>query len=102
MELLEKVKLRLGITDDSKDELIGDIIDDVKSYIVTACNRSGTDDIPDTLSGAIVKMAVIDYNRLGVEGLSSENYSGASYSYEADYPDSIKKELYHERLVRMS
>lgn len=100
MAILERLKVRLGISDTSRDELLNGIIDDVKHYIVTFCNRDGVDDIPAALDGAIIKMAVIDYNKLGSEGLSSESYSGASYRYDQNYPDDIKKELYHERLVR--
>ena len=100
MELLDRVKLRLGFTDDSNDTLLSDIIDGVKEYVVEYCNRSGTADIPETLNGAIVKMAVIDYNRMGTEGLASEGYTGLSYSYESNYPDDIRRELMRERLLR--
>lgn len=100
MDILSKVKLRAGITDDSKDELLNELISDVQEYVVEYCNRSGTDDIPDTLTSAIVKMVIIDYNRLGTEGLASEGYTGLSYSYETNYPDDIRRQLNHERLVR--
>lgn len=87
--------------DNSQDELINDLISDVKNYIVTFCNRESVNDIPATLDGAIIKMVVVDYNRIGTEGLNSESYNGAGYSYEG-YSEDIIKELYHERLVRMS
>lgn len=101
MDILDRVKLRMGISDDSKDALLSEIIDDVKEYVVEYCNRSGIDDIPETLNSAIVKMVIIDYNQLGTEGLTSEGYTGVSYSYEPNYPDDIRRQLNHERLVRM-
>lgn len=101
MDILDRVKLRMGISDDSKDALLSEIIADVKEYVAEYCNRSGVDDIPETLNSAIVKMAIIDYNRLGTEGLTSEGYTGVSYSYEPNYPDDIRRQLNHERLVRM-
>lgn len=100
-DLLERIKRRVGISDNSQDELINDLISDVKNYIVTFCNRESVNDIPATLDGAIIKMVVVDYNRIGTEGLQSEGYNGASYSYEG-YSEDIINELYHERLVRMS
>lgn len=102
MTLLERIKVRLNITDTEKDALLNGLIEDAKSYIVAFCNLSGVDDIPATLDGAVIKMVVIDYNKLGVEGLNSESYSGASYSYAQEYPDEIKKLLYHERILVMN
>lgn len=101
MDILDRVKLRMGISDDSKDALLSEIIADVKEYVAEYCNRSGIDDIPETLNSAIIKMAIIDYNRFGTEGLTSEGYTGVSYSYEPNYPDDIRRQLNHERLVRM-
>lgn len=97
--MTDRLKRRLNITDNSKDELLEDIIEGVKDYIVNYCNRDGTDDIPSTLNSTIIKMAVIDYNRLGTEGLTSESYAGASYNYEG-YPNEIMRELIHERIMR--
>lgn len=54
MDILDRVKLRMGISDDSKDALLSEIIDDVKEYVAEYCNRSGIDDIPETLNSAIV------------------------------------------------
>lgn len=100
MTLLERVKVRLGIADTSKDDLLSELIMSAKEYVVTFCNRAGMEDIPASLDGIIIKMVVIDYNKIGSEGLKSESYAGASYNYSDDYPDDIKKALYHERLLR--
>lgn len=101
MTILERLKVRLNIKSNEKDDLLSGIIDDIKAYIVTFCNLPSVEDIPSTLDGAVIRMAVIDYNRLGSEGLNSESYAGASYSYNQEYPEEIKKELYHERLLVM-
>ena len=69
--MLEKVKLLLGITDNSKDDLLTFLIEQ-----------------------AIV---VYNYNRLGTEGLDSEGYSGVSLNYSADYPEPIIRALKAKR-----
>ena len=96
-DILDKLKRRLGIDSTDEDALLNDIIGDVKLYIYNFCNLNNVDDIPDTLSGVALDMAVIDYNRIGTEGLKSESYSGASYSYER-YGNDIINALYRERL----
>ena len=80
--MLEKVKLLLGITDNSKDDLltflIEQAIDEVMAYTHLDC--------VDELGTIIIKMVAYNYNRLGTEGLSSEGYSGISFNYTEDYP----------------
>lgn len=93
--LLDKVKLLLGITEASKDDLLTLLIeqatDEAISY--THCN-----DV-DQLNTTIVKMVVYNYNRLGTEGVDSEGFSGVSYSYSADYPESILRSLKSVRKI---
>lgn len=87
--MLNNIKLLLGITDNTKDNLINLLIqmasDDAR-VITGNCDVSG-------LSSIIQKMVVFNYNRLGTEGLESESYSGASYNYSSDYPDNILSAL---------
>lgn len=92
--MLANIKLLLGITDNTKDTLltylINSTIDEVKAY----CHRSVLD---NTLNTAVEMMVVYKYNRIGTEGLSSENYSGVSFNYSDDYPDTIKRLLNSKR-----
>lgn len=83
--MLEKLKLILGITSDDED------IDTLLQLYLTmaeedAANRYGINDITP-VSNTIVRMAEYLYNRQGTAGLTSEQYSAATYHYEVDYPD---------------
>lgn len=82
--MLEDLKLILGITsDDDKDTLLQLYLDMAQE---DAANRYGISDCTPVAS-TIVRMAEYLYNRQGTSGLTSEQYSGASYHYEEDYPD---------------
>lgn len=80
------MKLLLGL-DASKDTLLSLLLsqaeDEAKDY-------TNNENISENL---IVQMAIYKYNRLGTEGLNSENYSGVSFNYMSDYPETIVKQL---------
>ena len=87
--MLEDVKALLGIEGTDKDRvlqlLITQAIDEAKDF-------THREDVY-SLQSTIEKMVVYNYNRMGTEGLNSESYSGQSYNYSADYPDSIMRTL---------
>jgi hypothetical protein len=95
--MLETIKTLLGITDGSKDVLLSlllySAIDEAKEY-------THRDEV-DMLKSTIIQMVVFQYNRLGTEGLDSENYSVVSFDYSADYPESIMRSLRAKRKVRV-
>lgn len=84
--MLEDLKLLLGLSDDSKDELLELIIKQAQTF---AKAYTGLESLTPALKTCIVKMAIIDYNRLGTEGLDSESYSGTSYNYSTGYPEFV-------------
>ena len=96
MTLLARIKLLLGISDSSKDALLGELIDNAEEYVANYCNNA---DAANSLSGAIVQMVIQDYNRMGAEGLKSESYSGASFNYQAEYSEDIMKQLRRYRKI---
>lgn len=96
--MLERIKLLLNITDESKDALLGELIDNATEF---AKNYINNDDALDNLTGTIIAMVIYDYNRMGTEGLTSENYSGMSFGYTAGYSDDIMKQLRRYRKVRV-
>lgn len=55
MEVLNKVKERLGIKDDSKDNEIQGYIDDISNKIKSVCNRI---DLPKELEYLVIKYAM--------------------------------------------
>lgn len=91
--MLDKLKLILGIKDDTKDDLLTLLIEQA---IEEALNYTHQDSI-DNLSSTIISMVVYKYNRLGTEGLDSEGYSGVSFGYSTDYPESIMRTLKSQR-----
>ena len=93
--LLDKVKLLLGITETSKDDLLTLLIEQATDEALTYTHSTSVDGLDTT----IVKMVVYNYNRLGTEGVDSEGFSGVSYSYSADYPDSIMRSLKSARKI---
>ena len=96
--MLERIKLLLNITDDSKDALLNELIDNATEF---AQNYINNDDALDHLTGALIAMVIYDYNRMGTEGLTSENYSGVSFGYASGYSDDIMKQLRRYRKVRV-
>lgn len=95
--MLEKLKAMLGITDDSKDKLLRMLLDFTVEQVVNYTHNYEL----DKLEGVITYIAVWNYNRMGTEGVDSENYSGVSFSYSSDYPDYIKKQLQAYRRIQV-
>lgn len=87
--MLKKLKLLLGITDDSKDELLRILLDYAEEEVV---NYTHNYDL-EKLQNVIIQVAVWRYNKMGSEGLDSENYSGVSFNYSASYPDMLMRQL---------
>ena len=96
--MLERIKLLLNITDDSKDALLNELIDNATEFAENFTNNSAA---IESLNGCIIAMVIFDYNRMGTEGLTSENYSGVSFGYASGYSDDIMKQLKRYRKVRV-
>lgn len=93
--MLEKVKLLLGIADNTKDDLLTLLIEQaVEEAIVYTHNEC-----VDELNTSIIQMVVYKYNRIGTEGVDSEGYSGVSFQYTSDYPENIMRGLRVKRKV---
>ena len=93
--MIEELKVLLKIDDTT---LIEALINETKEEVVNYCNLNEYDNKLDFIVKKIVRYK---FNRLGYEGLTSQNYSGVSESYTADYEPSIYKALNkHRRLSR--
>lgn len=95
--MINKIKVLLGLTDSNKDDLLNVLIEQATEEAITYTHNECISD----LSTAIIKMVVYNYNRLGTEGVDSEGYSGVSFGYSADYPESIIRTLKAKRRVRV-
>lgn len=95
--MLERIKLLLNIADESKDALLEELIDNAEEFALNYTNNTAA---MTSLTGTIIAMVIYDYNRMGTEGLTSENYSGVSFGYTAGYSDDIMKQLKKFRKVK--
>lgn len=94
--MLNKLKLLLGISDNEKDGLLLILLDQSEEEVV---NYTHNNDL-DKLQNVILSMAIWKYNRLGSEGLNSENYSGVSFNYADEYPFALRSQLQAYRRIR--
>jgi len=94
--MLENIKLLLGLSDDnSKDDILMVLIE---RAINEAKNYTHNDSIVN-YENVINDMVIYSFNRLGTEGLSKESYSGVSFDYSSDYPESILRQLRSHRKI---
>jgi hypothetical protein len=99
MTQIEKLKVRLGIStaDTSKDELLTAILEDAAAEILDFTNRSL---ITNSIEPLQRELAIIYYNRQGVEGEVSRSEGGISVSYSTDIPEAVKNRLNAYRLLK--
>lgn len=96
--MLEKIKILLGITDNTKDTLLNLLIEDATQYVKDYTHQ---EILPTGLDSAIRDIVVLNYNRRGTEGLQSESFSGVSQSYLDNLPKPLLKKLKnYRRLLR--
>lgn len=88
--MLDKIKLLLGIKDNSKDELLNELITLCATPI---CNYIGEDELPLKLNSCLIEFVIVRYNRLNSEGFNSESIDGASISFIDNYFETIKSQL---------
>ena len=82
------LKLRLDIEGAEKDPLLLTLLDSAKNYILSYTGRKEEKWIP-IFDDIQVKIASIDYNKLGIENLSSQTEGSISNGYIDDYPKDI-------------
>ena len=95
--MLDKIKLLLGITDESKDELIQTIIGICKDEAIDFCNL---DEYSTKLNSAVIEMVIERYNKIGTEGVYSNTSSGIREEYNSNYSTPIINKLKKNRKVK--
>ena len=95
---MEKLKLLIGIKidDTSKDALLSILLEQATSELKQYCYR---EQLPVEANNVIIDMAVVQYNLLGTEGLSSQSYSGMNEAY-ANYSPQLIKSMNRYRKVK--
>ena len=93
--MLEKLKRMLDIEDSMQDEKLSLILESVQSRLKLLL---GGTDPPHEMEHIVIEVAIIRYNRIGSEGLTSHNVEGETQSYAsandfAPFMDEIKAYL---------
>lgn len=95
--MLEKIKILLGLADDTKDETISLLITLCKDEATEYCNL---DVYSSKLDSAVIQMVIEKYNKMGTEGLSSVSTSGIKEEYSSTYSKQVLGILRKNRKVK--
>lgn len=95
--MLERIKLLLNIADNEQDELLSTLIILCQEEAYIYCNLEEYDSKLDFI---VTQMVIERFNRIGSEGLESQNHSGVSSAYTNFYSDKVMKFLNKHRKVR--
>lgn len=97
---LDKLKARLGISDDKQDTNLEVLLEEAEDEAKNYCNR---DDVVDGMRSAIRKMAYLAYKSDGIENIASKSEGGRSVSYKETkgMPSSIRGSLNRYRLGKV-
>lgn len=95
--MLDKIKILLGLADDSKDDLLNILIALCKDEAVDFCNLT---EYSNKLDSAIIAMVIERYNKLGTEGLSSVSTNGITEDYLTGYSEIVLSKLRKNRKVK--
>lgn len=91
MSQIEKIRLKVlgNALDSSQDDLLKEYLDDAQEFILDIAHL---DTIPEKLLRTQVELAIIYYNKQGIEGQTSHSEGGISRTFE-DIPESILKKI---------
>lgn len=88
--MINRIKLRLGLDDYSQDALLLELLKGAQDAI---CLYTEEVELPSMLETTAVLLTVDCYNRLGTEGMKSENKGSLSQSFYDDMLDPYKAVL---------
>ncbi|HDI3121682.1 TPA: phage head-tail connector protein [Clostridium botulinum] len=96
--MLKNLKLLLDINNDEQDAKLNYIIKMCTRKILDYCDRevliNGMEDL-------VIEFSILRYNRLGTEGLKSEQYNEVSNNFTASIPKDLKKQLNKYKIRRL-
>lgn len=97
--MLDKVKIRLSITDNDRDLLLTDLIEDATEDLKEYTNAPNLV-IDEKVERIIKELVVIKFNKLGAEGLSSESVNGHSQTFIDGLPQDLKRKILRLRKMK--
>lgn len=97
MTRLDQLKIRLGIIDDTKDDLLNLLLQDAENDFLSYTKQK---EVPTQAEGLIVKMALFYYNNQN-QAAKSEKIGDYTVEYQTDLPGDLRKDLNHFRKVEL-
>ena len=97
MTQIEKLRLRLGIKDETQDDLLNMLLEDAQNEILDFTHRNT---LLNKMEGLQRELAIIYYNRMNDEGISSRSEGAISVSYSTEIPGNIKDRLKAYKLLK--
>lgn len=88
--LLGEIKITLGLGSSDKDELLLTLINRCSQPVLNYINKK---ELPEVLEYIVIELVIARYNRIGSEGMNSENTDGVTFSYNNNVLDAYKKDL---------
>ena len=95
-DLLIALRAILGIVNDGEDALLRVLLSQSEAAALALTGRT---ELPEGLRGAVVDMAVLRYNRRGLEGETERAEGGVTSRMEA-LPEDIRRQLRQYALAR--
>ena len=95
-KLIQAMRLRLPDAKDASDEMLLAHLTDAKALLLAMTWRQT---LPEALESAQVRLAIILFNRMGMEGESAHSEGGVSRDAEA-LPEDVRRQLNPWRLAR--
>lgn len=88
--ILNEIKISLRLSSSDKDELLLSLISRSTRQVL---NYIKEDKLPEELEYIVIELVIARYNRIGSEGLNSENSDGVSFSYNNNVLDDYRNDL---------
>ena len=95
---LKRLRARIPeASDGGQDPILSALLQDAEEYILAYCNRT---ELPDSMRAGQVRLALLYYNRMGIEGESAHGEGGVTRSVDA-LPADLRAWLDSHRLLRV-
>ena len=95
--MLERLKRRLELVGNDRDELLGDLLEEAEQYIL---GYTGRRVLPMALEGAVIETAAASFRLLGLEGAASHAEGGVSATVDL-LPKQMKAQLEMSRIAKV-
>lgn len=94
--MIASLRLRLPDAQQATDALLSSLLQDAAALI---CALTWRNEVPPELENAQLRLAVIFFNRMGMEG-ESEHAEGDVKRAAQDLPEALRREIFSFRLAK--